>query len=145
MSYLVDGSNLLGRLRLDRHSAETKRALAQRLTSFAREQRTRIVCYFDGEAPEAFGTSLGAVTIRFSKGRSADDLIAAEVERTPRGARLRVVTSDAALASRIARRSVEIVDADAFARILEPAAADSKADSPTDWEEYFSNPKNRNL
>ncbi|HEY5610524.1 MAG TPA: NYN domain-containing protein [Thermoanaerobaculia bacterium] len=145
MSTLVDGSNLLGRLRLDRHSVEAKRALAQRLASFARSNRTRVLCFFDGEAPDAFATSLGALTIRFSKERSADDLIAADVDRAPRGSRIRVVTSDATLAARVTRRNVEVIDADAFARILESADAESNSDSPADWEEYFSNPKNRNL
>lgn len=145
MSYLVDGSNLLGKLGADRHSADDKRALARRLASFARSKRTRVVCFFDGECPDAFGTGLGSVTVRFSSRDTADDLIVSEVERTSRGSRLHVVTSDAALASRVARRNVEVVDALTFARNLQSETEADAVDSTTEWENYFSNPKNRNV
>lgn len=145
MRYLVDGSNLLGALGLDRESDESKRALLRILASWARVKKARVVCYFDGFLPAAFATGLGGVTARFTHPRAADDAIVEEVERLGKES-FRIVTSDRALAGRCRRRNVEIVDAAAFARELESAAGESGAEpGADDWEAWFSDPNNRNL
>ncbi|MEO8380928.1 MAG: NYN domain-containing protein [Acidobacteriota bacterium] len=139
MPYLIDGSNLLGAMRVDRHGDESKRALVRLLSGFARAKRTRVTCVFDGEEPPSFGKLLGAVTVAFSGARSADDVIA---ERAANGRGWSVVTSDRGLAARVQRRQVEIVPPATFIREMETASSAEPAPGE-DWDEYFSDPKNR--
>ena len=139
MSWVIDGSNLLGRARSD---VAAKRALVQALAQFARAKRTKVVCLFDGGEPEHFGENLGRVSVVFSGARPADEMIE---RRVAAGSGWKVVTSDQALAARIRRRAVEVVDAAAFLRGLERSAATETAGTADDWAAYFSDPKNRNV
>lgn len=143
MSWVVDGNNVLGRLvGQARESTEAKRALAQRLAQFARARKTRVTCYFDGPEPERFSRVLGNATIVFSGAQSADDLI---VRKVAEGSGWKVVTSDQALAARVSRRKVEIVDPQTFARTLEEMQQPAGGTDTEDWQAYFSDPKNRNV
>jgi predicted RNA-binding protein with PIN domain len=138
--WLIDGSNVLGAMRLDRASVDAKRELARLAAAFARAKRTRATCYFDGNEPPAFARHLGSTTIVFSGARTADDLI---VQRAESAANLTVVTSDRELASRVSRRRVKVVTAQQFIgelRALESEPGETLAD---DWAAYFSDPKNR--
>lgn len=139
MPYLVDGSNVLGAMSVDRHGDDSKRGLVKMLAGFARAKRTRVTCVFDGSEPYSFAKNLGAVTVAFSGSRSADDLI---VERAANGRGWTVVTSDRGLAARVQRRQVEILAPATFIRELEEAGSREEAPG-ADWDEYFSDPKNR--
>jgi predicted RNA-binding protein with PIN domain len=139
MPWLIDGSNVLGAMRVDRHGEEGKRGLVRLLAMFARAKKTRVSCVFDGPEPPSFAKSLGAVTVAFSGSRSADDLIA---ERAASGRGWSVVTSDRGLAARVQRRQVEIVAPAAFIREMEASASGEEA-TGGDWDAYFSDPKNR--
>lgn len=141
MPWLIDGSNLLGAMHVDRHSDASKRHLIRLLASFARAKKTRVSCIFDGPEPPSFARSLGAVTVAFSGTRSADDLIA---ERAATGRGWSVVTNDRVLAARVERRQVEIVAAAPFLRLVEEAAAgDEQGSGQDDWSAYFADPKNK--
>jgi predicted RNA-binding protein with PIN domain len=139
MPWLIDGSNVLGAMRVDRHGDEGKRGLVRLLASFARAKRTRVACVFDGPEPASFARSLGAVTIAFSGGRSADDLI---VERAAQGRGWSVVTNDRGLAARVQRRQVEVIAPATFIREMELAAT-SEGETGDDWDTYFSDETNR--
>ncbi|HET7436395.1 MAG TPA: NYN domain-containing protein [Thermoanaerobaculia bacterium] len=139
MPWLVDGNNLLGVMRQDRHAEEPKRGLVRLLASFARAKKTRVTCIFDGPEPPSFAKHLGAVTIAFSGTRAADDLIA---ERAANGRGWSVVTSDRGLAARVARRQVEVVAPQKFLREVELAGTTEET-AEGDWETYFCDPKNR--
>ncbi|HUP63176.1 MAG TPA: NYN domain-containing protein [Thermoanaerobaculia bacterium] len=139
MPYLIDGSNVLGAMRVDRHSDDAKRGLVRLLAGFARAKRTRVTCIFDGPEPASFGRHLGSVSVVFSGPRAADELI---VERAASGRGWSVVTSDRGLAARVQRRQVEIVAPAAFIRDMESAASTSEG-ADADWSAYFSDPKNR--
>ena len=76
MPWLIDGSNVLGAMRVDRQHDDSKRHLVRLLGAFARARRTRVTCFFDGPEPVSFGRTLGNVSVVFSGPRSADDLIA---------------------------------------------------------------------
>jgi predicted RNA-binding protein with PIN domain len=141
MPWLIDGSNVLGAMRVDRHSEDAKRGLVRLLASFARAKRTRVTCIFDGPEPPSFARGIGAVTVAFSGARPADELIA---QRAASGRGWSVVTSDRGLAARVQRRQVEIVAPAAFIRDMEEAAAASGSEgSREDWTAYFADPKNR--
>jgi len=140
MPYLIDGSNVLGAMRVDRQGEEAKRGLVRLLAAFARARKTRVTCIFDGPEPPSFAKHLGAVTVAFSGPRPADELI---VERAASGRGWSVVTSDRELAARVQRRQVEIVAPVTFIREMEEAAATGDEATAGDWDAYFSDPKNR--
>ena len=139
MPFLIDGSNVLGAMRADRHSDQAKRHLVQLLASFARARRTRVTCFFDGSAPAQFATHLGAVSVVFSGARTADELI---VERSRNGRGWSVVTGDAALAARVKSRHVEIVAPPQLIASLEQLGAEREV-GEEDWMSWFSDPKNK--
>jgi hypothetical protein len=139
MPWLIDGSNVLGAMRVDRQGDEGKRGLVRLLAAFVRAKRTRVTCIFDGPEPASFGRHLGSVTVAFSGPRSADELI---VERAAHGRGWSVVTSDRGLAARVRRRDVEVVPANVFIRQMEEAGSGEETVSD-DWDAYFSDPTNR--
>lgn len=139
MPWLIDGSNVLGAMRVDRHGDESKRGLVRLLAAFARTKRTRVTCVFDGSEPASFGRHLGSVTVVFSGSRPADDLI---TERARNGRGWSVVTSDRGLAARVSRREVQVVAPSALIREMEQAGSE-RSDPGGDWEAFFSDPENR--
>ena len=139
MPWLIDGSNVLGVMRVAPHGEEGKRGLVRLLAGFARATRTRVTCVFDGPEPASFARHLGSVSVVFSAGRSADDVIA---ERAAQGRGWSVVTSDRGLANRVQRRQVEVIAPVAFIRKMESAAT-TESDIVDDWDAYFSDEKNR--
>jgi predicted RNA-binding protein with PIN domain len=137
--YLIDGSNVLGVMRVDRHADESKRMLVRLLASFARAKKTRVTCVFDGPEPAAFAKSLGAVSVVFSAPKSGDQVI---IERAAQGRGWSVVTSDRELAAKVQRRQVEIVAPATFIREMESSST-GDAEISDDWDAYFSDDKNR--
>jgi len=142
MSWVIDGNNLLGRAGASRDAAGSKRQLIRALANFARAKRTKVACYFDGSEPEHFGRHLGSVSVIFSGARPADDLIAKKVAA---GSGWKVVTADRALAARIQRRQVEVVDPGGFMAELESLPQGEERVAGEEWLAYFSDPKNRNV
>jgi hypothetical protein len=140
MPWIVDGSNVLGTLRADRHGDESKRELVRLLARFARAKRTRLTAIFDGPEPASFARHLGAVTVVFSGGRSADDII---VEKTSAGSGWNVVTADRALAARIERRNVHVVAPATLMVEIESSGGDSEDGGGEDWIAWFSDLENR--
>jgi len=146
MRWLVDGSNVLGALRWNRESRQSKERLASLCARFARQSGKRLTLCFDGAAPSGFASKLGAVTVRFCHPRSADDVIASTTRDTRD--EWTVVTSDAGIASRVKRRAVIIESSTEFAarllRLADEGGDESdKSASGSEWEDYFSDPKNR--
>lgn len=146
MRWIVDGSNVLGALGWNRESRQSKERLAALCSRFARAEGKRLVLCFDGDAPSGFASGLGGVTVRFAHPRTADDVITSATRDTSDA--WSVVTSDSGLASRVRRRAVSILPCQEFvARLLrlveENDAVRPEAGSEGDWEEYFSDPKNK--
>lgn len=142
MSWVIDGNNLLGRAGAARDTADSKRTLVRSLAGFARANHTKVACFFDGAEPEHFGKHLGSVSVVFSGARSADELIA---ERVAAGGGWKVVTADRALAARIKRRQVEIIDPGGFIGELERLPQGEEGQRDEEWLAWFSDPKNRNV
>ncbi|HVT05467.1 MAG TPA: NYN domain-containing protein [Thermoanaerobaculia bacterium] len=144
MQLLIDGSNVLGRMRADRENDDVKRALTRALASFCRRHHARVWCLFDGERPSGFGTSIGAVQVIFSGKRDADSVL---VERALQlKGQVICVTSDAGLAGRVRSRRCEVRPADWLIRDLNSDSTEvSGTTSDVDWESYFSEDKNRNV
>ena len=94
-----------------------------------------------GQGPKK-NASLGSVNVIFSSARPADDLI---VKKVATGSGWKVVTADRALAARIQRRQVEIVDPGAFMAELESLPPGEERVAGEEWLAYFSDPKNRNV
>ncbi|MEO8218747.1 MAG: NYN domain-containing protein [Acidobacteriota bacterium] len=141
MKYLIDGSNVLGRFRADVTAEESKRSLVRSLGVLARMRRAKVVCFFDGPRPPNFGASLGSVQVVFSGPETADDLIASRSNdaREP----LTVITSDLGLTARVKRRTVEVMSAEQFGRLMQSFPTEERPVGHEDWAEYFSDPQNR--
>jgi len=137
--WLIDGSNVLGAMRADRHSDDAKRGLMRLLAGFARAKRTKVTCIFDGPEPHSFARHLGAAVAVFGGSRTADELI---IERAANGRGWSVVTSDRGLAAKVQRRQVEVVAPATFIREMEASASGDEA-AGDDWSTWFSDPKNR--
>jgi hypothetical protein len=143
MLYLLDGTNILGRLGFPRTAVDSQRRLVQAAVTLSRANHAKVVCVFDGIPAERFASRLGQVTVRFAGSRSADDLIVEEARSRDREP-VRVVTADAELGARVKRRNVEILaprEVRSFFDV-EPATGTREGE---DWESYFSDPKNRNV
>jgi hypothetical protein len=137
MRFLVDGSNLLGRLGADRESAGAKRALARQLARLTTGGHS-VVLHFDGERPAEIG-AVGGVTMRFGGDRTADERIVDEARKVP-GA-LTLVTSDQQLIARCRRRDLTVLSP---AELLALLPEEREGEAPqSDWEQYFSDDKNR--
>src|SRR5207248_10155555 len=106
MAWLIDGSNVLGVMRLDRNAVESKRELARLVASFARAKRTKVTLFFDGPEPPSFARHLGEATVVFTSKRKADDVI---VEQAGAVRDAHVVTSDRELGSRVGGRRIDVV------------------------------------
>jgi hypothetical protein len=142
MSWVIDGNNLLGRTGAARDEVDAKRQLVRMLSAFARANRTKVACYFDGPEPAQFGKHLGSVSVIFSGSRSADDLIIARVST---GSGWKVVTADRALSARIKRREVSLIDPRLFVTMLETLPQGEERGGDEEWLAWFSDPKNRNI
>ena len=140
MPWLIDGSNVLGAMRVDRHGDESKRGLVRLLSGFARAKKTRVTCVFDGSEPASFAKALGPVSVVFSEAKTADEII---IQRALHGRGWSVVTSDRGLAARVQRRGVEIVAPHVFIREMEASGSGEGDPAGGDWEAYFSDPENR--
>jgi len=139
MIYIVDGSNLLGKAGVDREGDTEKRRLTQRLASFARKKGAKLTLFFDGPSAGNFATKLGPVEVRFTGSIPADNLIATLAGKLK--GRVYLVTSDRGLAMRCARRDLVVIAPSALINELDQAI--EQGSDATDWEQYFSDPKNK--
>jgi len=123
MPYLVDGNNLAHALGLANGGLADRESCARTVAAFCRSQGARATIVFDGRAPEGSKAPTGTprVTIVFSGGRSADDLILRLVaeSKTPRD--FTVVTSDKSLGDKARHRGATIERAHEFSKRLERA------------------------
>lgn len=144
MSWIIDAANVLGRMRLDHENPDNKRRLVREAARFARAKRTRAICVFDGPVPASFAIHLGNVRSEFPYPKSADDRIV-ELVGGAHG-RCHVVTSDRALETRLRRRNVTVLTAEAFQQLVYEIADDAGGEQDgEEWESYFSDPQNRNV
>ncbi|MCB1007607.1 MAG: NYN domain-containing protein [Acidobacteria bacterium] len=134
MPYLVDGSNLGGLLG-GAAGARDAAAVVRTLLPWARE-RCAVTLVFDGPPRADVAERYGPLAIEWSGARSADDAIAARVEREP-GAWI-VVTADRELARRCRDLGARVEPAPRFAekasgprrRRKTARAAESEAGKP---------------
>jgi hypothetical protein len=146
--YLVDGSNLGGRLggaAGARDRAAVLRLLLQwtRGGGTARAPRRRVLVVFDGPEDAALATAYGPLRVRFSGARPADAVILDELGNS--AADWWVVSADRALIAACRARGAQAVDPDEIlgtqARAPAPAVDEtSRHDGRVDvaeWEAWF--------
>ena len=124
MPYLIDGHNLIPKLRLRLDSIDDELELIAILQEFCRQARKQVEVYFDGApAPQAGTRKLGAVTAHFVPlGRTADDAIRNHLKRLGKNARnWIVVTSDRQVQAEARAVYAEIILSDSFAKLLQQA------------------------
>jgi len=147
--YLLDGNNLIGRVRRTaRPTAEDRAALVAEIAGRLRQTRAKATLFFDGPAGERT-SSLGSLSVRVPSGASADDAIVREVERAAVPGEAVVVTADRGLASRCRDAGAKVCSPeDFFARFgaAGPAPASREAAGKVDveeWMRYFEDESNR--
>ena len=151
MPYLIDGHNLIGRMRgMSLQDPDDEAALLLRLRAFCARESTTATVYFDGAVLSAMKEPpRSGVTARFvAPPQSADSAIRHRLERLGReGPNWTVVTSDAAVAEAARRSRARVESSEAFARRLAgaggPMGGTEKPDGPSDpaeiarWEAAF--------
>lgn len=107
MPILIDGNNLLHRLPREQR---TREAVRREVLERTRHERLRVTVVFDGPPPEgaAAREHLGAVTVQYSGGRSADDMIVELIPHGPPARQWTVVTDDAGLRRRVVDRGAAV-------------------------------------
>jgi predicted RNA-binding protein with PIN domain len=124
MSYIIDGSNFLGRAGRPVKDPAEKMELARRLSVFQRQTRARVTLLFDGAADPALETPPPApgqrtLSVLFPPGgRPADDLIMEILEGRKENRDVVLVTSDRELAAFGRRRGARVKACADFARDL---------------------------
>lgn len=121
MPYLIDGHNLIPKLRLRLDSMDDELELIAILQEFCRQERKQVEVYFDGAlAPQAGTRKLGAVTAHFVPlRRTADDAIRHHLKRLGKNAKnWIVVTSDRRVQAEARAVHAEIISSDSFAKQL---------------------------
>jgi len=131
MPLIIDGHNLIPKIPgLSLQAPDDEMRLVERLQRYCARHNTRAEVYFDRAAPGSAGRrSFGAVTAVFVReGRTADQAIAARLQKLARGAaNWTVVSSDRAVqrAARWAR--AQVMSSEAFARALQALSAPGEA------------------
>ena len=141
MPYFLDGNNLMRRPGVTADRAALIAELADRL----RRTRARAVVFFDGPSDGA-PTALGALSLRFAGGVSADDAIVAAIGRSSAPSDVIVVTADRDLARRARDAGAKSLDPEAFwARFgTGPSPDDPKERvDVAEWMRYFEDDSNR--
>jgi predicted RNA-binding protein with PIN domain len=118
---LVDGMNVIGS-RPDgwwRDRPGAMRDLVAALEAYARDSGEAVTVVFDGKAVEVPDAS--GVEVAFARGgrNAADHEIVRRLEAAPDPSKLRVVTSDGALAERAKGLGAEVLPAGSFRRGLD--------------------------
>ena len=132
MPYLVDGNNLAHALGLSKEGFADRGECARRVADFCRRLGSSATVVFDGPAPGPGDrpSSTERTTLRFSEGRSADEVILALVARSKTPRDFIVVTSDKPLGDRARHHGAQVERAHEFARRLgKTGRSDGKGDS----------------
>ncbi len=148
MPYLLDGNNLIGRVRrTSRPTDEDRGALVTEIAARLRRTRARATIFFDGPRGDRT-TSLGALSVRVADGESADDAIVRAIAGSRAPGETIVVTADRGLAARVRDAGGKVVPPDAFFARFGGGGGDaaSKPESGVDvedWSRYFADERNR--
>ena len=147
MPFFLVGNNLIGLARkTSRPSDDDRAALISELAARLRRTKARAVLFFDGGSEK--GSSLGSLSIRPSRGTSADDQIVREIEKANAPREITVVTADRALARRVRGLGAQTIEPNEFwARLGAPSPGEKRGpDGPTDiedWTRFFADPRNK--
>ena len=152
MPYLLDGNNLIGRVRRTaRPDEDDRRALVAELSERLRATRARAILFFDGPG-DGRASSLGPLTIReAAPGRGgADQAILDEVAVSKAPGECIVVTADRGLAARVRDAGGQVCrPEDFFARFgRAPGGDGERGRAPDrvdveDWMRWFGDEGNR--
>jgi predicted RNA-binding protein with PIN domain len=143
MPVIIDGNNLLHSLPSQEQNRDSVR---RRALDTVRHGGMSLTVVFDGPPP--VGSSdpehLGRLTVRYSGGSSADDLILRLLPRSGRATEWVVVTDDRALRDRVRERGAQVRTLSEW-RSRRPRKPRRVSREPklssrevADWEAYFS-------
>ena len=134
MPFLIDGHNLIPKLRLSLRHIEDEMELVARLQVFCRVGRKSVEVYFDGAPAGQAGTrTFGLVTAHFVRlGQTADAAIAARLKKLGRAARnWTVVTSDHQVRVNARAAGAQVISSETFAeQVIEALRAPASESTP---------------
>ena len=149
MPYLLDGNNLIGVARRTARPSEKDRSeLVAELSERLRRTRARVTLFFDGPAGER-PLGLGNLSVRGTRGASADAEILREIGRSANPGELVVVTADRELARRAREAGARaLLPGEFWRRFGSSAPAEPRPDSAPavdveEWMRYFEDERNR--
>ncbi len=149
MPYLLDGNNLIGRVRrTSRPTEQDRQALVAELAGRLRKSRAQAVLFFDGPG-EGRPLSLGPLSVREGGAGSADDAILRAVQRSAAPAECIVVTADGGLAGRVRDAGGKVCRPEDFFARFGSGGEEGEGDRVTgrvdveDWMRWFGNDGNR--
>ena len=123
MQYIIDGYNLLFRVRTSKHTlADQRDAILKNLELKSRKIGIDVVIVFDAQFQEdaTSKSHLGVLEIIFTKtGETADDKILRLIKAYPDPQKVTVVTSDRQLASYSRKRLAQTLTVEAFIRLIQ--------------------------
>ncbi len=138
MAYIVDGNNVMGQTPgWHRDKSKSRKALLEKLATFARFKKARVTVVFDGApdsaAPE--GSAFHGVRVLYAdRGSDADTRIQHLVEGSldPRG--LTIVTSDRHLAFLVRSRGAMVIRSGDFRTQIERLRASPSSEDGAQFE-----------
>jgi predicted RNA-binding protein with PIN domain len=148
--YLLDGNNLIGKVRrTSRPNEDDRAALIAELTDRLRSTKATAILFFDG--PVGRRTSLGSLSIREAGGSGADEAILREIGRSRAPRESTVVTADRGLARRVREAGARTISPEDFWSSFgasskgktEGARRDEERVDVEDWLKYFEDESNR--
>lgn len=117
--YIIDGNNLIGKIpglkaipKANRQSARER--LCHILDRYFADKKIKVSLHFDGFAGPAIKAS--SLSIHYSSGKPADDLIKHEIEMAKNPKLLTIISSDHNLTSFAKACSCTIINSEAFVR-----------------------------
>ena len=135
--YLVDGNNVMGqRVGWHKDKPLARRGLMDELANFAQSRKTSVTAVFDGAPDEHFGDGAryrGIAVYYARPGSNADERVKEMVEQSRERHKIRVVTSDRALADYVRRCGAQVIRAGEFRQLLDEkpvAAPPSRKENP---------------
>ncbi|MBI9048883.1 MAG: NYN domain-containing protein [Anaerolineaceae bacterium] len=159
MSYLIDGHNLIPKIRgMNLRQINDEEILIEKLQTFCRTRQKNVIVYFDG-APAGYQgrQKYGRLTAVFVRqGQTADDAIKTRLRQLGKAAKnWQVVSSDRQIIAEARTLGAKVISSATFAGHLEESAYSSSNQSPIkeeklsadevdEWMQLFSHKGDEN-
>ncbi|MFO7446457.1 MAG: NYN domain-containing protein [Ignavibacteriaceae bacterium] len=127
ITYLIDGNNLIGKIKSlnkiqkkDRQGAREKMAFM--IDNYFHNKKSKVFLYFDGFPGDAIKTSVSKII--YSENKTADEKIKRQIEKSSNSKNITVVSSDMNLAEFARVCSCTVSVSEVFAKLLSKSGSE---------------------